>query len=170
MTDDQVNHNDPTIQTNDPLVTSVPTDNAATQNSSAVAQDPLAILESILQDAKNKSGQKKAQGNSSVQQAQQLDEGAGLVDGEPPPTEEELAIIKQQIEQEEAARTAALEAQRQQQIAQQQALLAQELPQTPQYQARQQQVAEEEQAKAASGVVDGYEIQQLTKTKVPIQE
>lgn len=134
------------------------------------AQDPLAILESILQDAKNKSGQKKTQGDVSAQQTQQLDEGAGLVDGEPPPTEEELAIIKQQIEQEEAARTAELEAQRQQQIAQQQALLAQELPQTPQYQARQQQVAEEEQVKAASGVADGYAIEQLTKTKVPIQE
>jgi len=156
MTDDPVTSN----QVNDVVVPADPT----------AAQDPLAILESILQDAKNKSGQKKAQGNSPVQQAQQLDEGTGLVDGEPPPTEEELAIIKQQIEQEEAARTAELEAQRQQQIAQQQALLAQELPQTPQYQARQQQVAEEEQVKAASGVADGYAIEQLTKTKVPLQE
>ena len=134
------------------------------------AQDPLAILEGILQDAKNKSGQKKVQDEGTSQLVQQPDEGEVTVDGEPPPTEEELAIIKQQIEQEEAARVAVLEAQRQQQIAQQQALLAQELPQTPQYQARQQQVAEEEQAKATSVVADGYEIEQLTKTKIPVQE
>ncbi|MBP9782003.1 hypothetical protein KBC89_05100 [Candidatus Woesebacteria bacterium] len=162
MTDDQATNN----QATDPTTSNQVSDGAGP----ATAQDPLAILESILQDAKNKSGQKKAQGDVPAQQTQQLDDGSGLVDGEPPPTEEELAIIKQQIEQEEAARTAELEVQRQQQIAQQQALLSQELPQTPQYQARQQQVAEEEQEKATSVVADGYEIAQLTKTKVPIQE
>ncbi len=160
MTDDPTNVTQAT-----PVAT--PADDATAQTNPSVAQDPLAILEGILQDAKNKSSQKKAQSDGATQQG---DAGEVLIDGEPPPTEEELAIIQKQIEEEDAARAAELEAQRQQQIAEQQALLAQELPQTPQYQARQQQVAEEEQAKATSGVADGYNIEQLTKTKVPLQE
>lgn len=145
---------------------------AANQTSADPAttkQDPLAILESILQDAKNKSGSKPSPVAGSALPDEKPVEEAQLVDGEPPPTEEELAIIKAQIAQEEAERSAALEAQRQEQIAQQKALLAEELPQTPQYQARQQQVAEE-QSQAQANTADGYDIKQLTKTKMQVQE
>lgn len=166
MTDDQATNN----QAMGPATSNQVSDDVVSVGTTA-AQDPLAILESILQDAKSKSGQKKAQEVGAVVPANNQPGLNPVLNGaEPPPTEEELAIIKQQIEQEEAARTAELEAQRQQQITQQQALLAQELPQTPQYQARQQQVAEEEQEKATSMIADGYSIEQLTKTKIPVQE
>lgn len=155
MTDDQ---------TNQTVVT-----NQASTDPAKASQDPLAILESILQDAKKKSGSSPSQAIGSAVADEKPAGEAQLVEGEPPPTEEELAIIKAQIDQEEAERNAALEAQRQEQISQQKALLAAELPQTPQYQARQQQVAEE-QSQAQAKNVDGYEINQLTKTKMTMQE
>lgn len=143
--------------------------NQASADPATTSQDPLAILESILQDAKKKSGSSPSPVAGSAIPDEKPAEETQVVDSEPPPTEEELAIIKAQIAQEEAERNAALEAQRQEQIAQQKALLAAELPQTPQYQARQQQVAEE-QSQARANTADGYEINQLTKTKMPMQE
>lgn len=155
MTDDQTNQTAVTSQ--------------ASTDPAKAGQDPLAILESILQDAKKKSGSSPSPVAGSAIPDEKPAEETQVVDSEPPPTEEELAIIKAQIAQEEAERNAALEAQRQEQIAQQKALLAAELPQTPQYQARQQQVAEE-QSQARANTADGYEINQLTKTKMPMQE
>lgn len=121
-------------------------------------QDPLAVLEGILQDARNKSGSAAAAPDPDAQVAQEQAQREA---------EAQAAAAKQA----EAERQAQLETQRLKEIAEQQAMIQHELPKTPQFQARQQQAVEETNEKAVKGSAgEGYEIKQLDHMKVPVAE
>ena len=165
MTDDQVT---PTV---DPSLVADPngsTSAAQTPPAGQADQDPLAILENILQDAK-----KKSEGKTTGAGGQPTPSvgGEGTPSGAGESTDPALEAQKQAALEAEAAHQEKYEAERQRQIAEQQALIKQQLPQTPQFQAWQQQRAEAEEEKAqASTAGDGYEIEQLTTTKIPVPD
>lgn len=162
MTDDQVT---PTVN---PPPAIDPNGSATTPPATPAGQtdqDPLAILENILQDAKKKSEQ-KATGSDGQPAPSDGSEGVGVE-----PSEVEIEEVKQAALEAEAAHNEQYEAERQRQIAEQQALIQQQLPQTPQFQAWQQQRAEAEDEKAqASSAGEGYEIEQLSQTKIPVPD
>lgn len=121
-------------------------------------QDPLAVLEGILQDARNKSGTATGASDPAAQAAQEQ-------------AQREAEAQAAAARQAEADRQAQLEAQRLKEIAEQQAMIQHELPKTSQFQARQQQAAEEIQEEAAtSSAGEGYEIKQLDHMKVPVTD
>lgn len=163
MTDDQVT---PTV---DPSLVADPNGSATVAPAppaDKAGQDPLAILENILQDAKKKSEQRAKGSGSQPAPGDVTSEAVGAE-----PSEAELEEVKQAALEAEAAHQEKYEAERQRQIAEQQALIKQQLPQTPQFQAWQQQRAEAEEEKAqASTAGDGYEIEQLTTTKIPVPD
>lgn len=162
MNDDQVTNSNTAGVIDDAQPLSPP---SSPSGDPASSQDPLAILETILQDAKAKSGQKKAGVAGADDAVPEIDPAAQLA------AEAELEALKQEAIAEEARRAAEMEALRQQQIAEQKALISQALPQTPEYLARKEQESEEQQITAAQNADgDGFEITQLSRTKIPIAE
>lgn len=148
---------DDTTQT--PVATT--TDDVRAGGQSGAQQDPLSVLESILQDAKKKSGQGAAGAGAGVGAASPQAGGADLDDNRELSPEEKQALLAQREEEAAAAETL-----RQQQVVEQKAKILEELPQTPQYQVRKQQEEEQQQEQQANVADDGLTIHQLTRTKI----
>lgn len=122
------------------------------QNKPNITQDdPLSVLENILNEAKKKgatSGKSSGGGDSSV------------LDNQSTPEEVEAVRLQQEMESQR------LEMIRQEQILAQKAKIQQELPKTPQFIARQQQEAEEDIQEKANISDDGLVIHQMSHTKI----
>lgn len=134
----------------------------AKTNQAGQQQDPLAVLENILNEAKEQKGSGQAPDLVGASKSAQSKSNQ--------PSAEELAKLeaeKKQKEEAERQRQAQLEAERLRLIEEQKRKLEQELKQTPQYQARVQQEAEKaEEEKQHASAGEGYEIKQLKHTKI----
>ena len=131
-------------------------------------QDPLAVLENILNEAKQKTPNgttKSGKGKVSTSPTQ----ASGQPIAKPPSPEEvaELEVEEKRQEDEEKQRQVQLEAERLRLIEEQKQKLENELKQTPQYQARvQQETEEKEEQSQHQAAGEGFEIRQLGHTKI----
>jgi wyosine [tRNA(Phe)-imidazoG37] synthetase (radical SAM superfamily) len=125
-------------------------------------QDPLAVLENILNEAKEQKGSGQAP------DLVKTSKNATAKSNKSSP--EELAKLeaeKKRKEEEERQRQAQLEANRLRLIEEQKQKLEQELKQTPQYQARlEQEKQKQEEAQKHASAGEGYKIRQLKHTKI----
>lgn len=127
-------------------------------------QDPLAVLENILNEAKQ---QDKSDSGKAPDLVKASKNATAKSDKSSPEELAKLEAEKKQKEEEERQRQAQLEAERLRLIEQQKQKLEKELKQTPQYQARVQQEAEKaEEKKQHASAGEGYEIRQLKHTKI----
>ena len=123
--------------------------------------DPLAVLEDILQDAEAKKGGGNVKGPSVTQRPSA---------GDSQPTPEEIAqkeAEKERQRQADEAERQQLEAERLAQIAEQKQQIEQEVMHSPEHQAAVQQDEAKQQAdEDASTANEGFEIRQLDHDKI----